>query len=220
MDKKNVVKRLLDSMFENNEMLSGTIDVKSRITHFHIRFDNDAMLDTDSNPVTYVKKAQYHVTRDKDKSDSYKQLRRERKQTKFFDASKEEPRSDYHENDHVSTTGLSPISVHSDIRVDSPPFCLSDSPVNIHQDMPQNTSPSAQCGASLVSGASINSDHLTSPPNVHDIVQVESTSPHHIISLEQGVNSVSIPQPTDKKIPPASKTEKLKITQMFRHCIV
>merc|ERR1712012_328037 len=134
MDKKNVVKRLLDSMFENNAMLSGTIDVKSRITHFHIRFDNDAMLDTDSNPVTYVKKAQYHVTRDKDRSDSYKQLRRERKQTKFFDASKEEPRSDYHENDHVSTTGLSPISVHSDIRVDSPPFCLSDSPVNIHQD--------------------------------------------------------------------------------------
>ena len=175
MDKKNVVKRLLDSMFENNEMLSGTIDVKSRITHFHIRFDNDAMLDSDANPVTYVKKAQYHVTRDKDRSESYKQLKRERKQTKFYDASKEEPRSDNHENVHVSTTGLSPISVHSDTRVDSPPFCLSDSP-----DMPQNIYPSA----SLFSGAS-NSDRPTSPPNVHDIVQVESTSPHHTISLEQ-----------------------------------
>ena len=36
--KKNVVKILLDSMFEINEMLLGTIDVKSRITHFHISY--------------------------------------------------------------------------------------------------------------------------------------------------------------------------------------
>jgi len=112
MDNKNVVKRLLDSMFDNNELISATVNVKSGLSIFNIRFDN-AILDPNLEPATYVKKSIYHVSRDKERSDSYRKSKRDRKQTQFFDAS-EFPRSNDIENSTVSAPGLSPIFVQEE----------------------------------------------------------------------------------------------------------
>ena len=142
MDNKNVVKRLLDSMFENNELISATVNVKSGLSLFNIRFDN-AILDPNLEPVTYVKKSKYHVSRDKERSDSYRQSKRDRKQTQFFDASKEFPRSYDPENSAVSAPGLSPIFVHEEPRRDrhsSSPIIPSESPNNNKAELSSNAS--------------------------------------------------------------------------------
>ena len=129
MDNKNVVKRLLDSMFESNELISATVNVKSGLSIFNIRFDN-AILDPNSEPITYVKKSKYHVARDKERSDLHRQSKRDRKQTQFFDSSKELPRSNNRKHSFVSAPGLSPISVHEEPRSDrhDSPLISSESP--------------------------------------------------------------------------------------------
>ena len=130
MDNSNVVKRLLDSMFENNELISATVKVKSGLSLFNIRFNN-AILDPNLEPVTYVKKTNYHATRDKERSELYRQSQRQRKQTQLFDSSKELLRSDDHENSTVSAPGLSPIRVIDTAcndRHSSSPFLSSESP--------------------------------------------------------------------------------------------
>ena len=145
MDNKNVVKRLLESMFDNNELISATVNVKSGLTLFNLRFNN-AILDPsiNSEPVTYVKKSKYHVARDKERSDIHRQSKRDRKQTQFYDASKELLRSDNRENSAVRAPSLSPISVYEgELRSDchsSSPIMSSESPnvnkAELHSDSP------------------------------------------------------------------------------------
>ena len=62
--------------------------MKSGLSLFNIRFKN-AILDSNLEPVTFVKKTNYHAARDKERSDIYRQSQRQRKQTQFFDSSKE-----------------------------------------------------------------------------------------------------------------------------------
>ena len=204
MERKNVVKRLLESMFENNDLISATVNVKSGLSIVNLRFDNAAILDLNSEPITYVKKSRYHAVRDKERSELHRQSKRERKQTKFYDAATENPRFSDHENSVVSVTGLSsPSSVYMDAsfgRHDTPPLCVAESPESTaHHDATQGNA--AACSVSLFSRGTQNDS-----PTVHDIVEMESTS--HITTQEdQFVNSapgISLPQPPeiDKELLP------------------
>ena len=191
MDRKSVVKRLLESYFENNDLISATFDVKSGLSLVSLRFDNTAILDQNSEPVTYVKKSRYHAVRDRERSELHKQSIREskrhRKQTHFFDASTENPRFPDYENTDVSATGLvSPSSVCTDASSNSPhtsSLCMAESP-----DLPADHTAAAEisaatCKSSLFSGGTQNDF-----PSVHDVVQMEShvnISPQANISLPQ-----------------------------------
>ena len=198
MDNKNVVKRLLDSMFENNQLISATVNVKSGLSLFNIRFDN-AILDPNSEPVTYVKKSKYHVTRDKERSDLHRQSKRDRKQTQFFDSSKELLRSDNHENSAVSAPGLSPISVYEEPcggSHSSSPFIPSESP---------NENKAAMCTESLFSDGMFDK-----------IAQAESL----VRSLHTSWESSPMSVPEEKSTP-AKTHDELKLpdcldTSLFR----
>ena len=187
MERKNVVKRLLESMFENNDLISATFDVKSGLSVVNLRFDHGAILDPTSEPTTYVKKSRYHAGRDRERSELHRQSKRERKQTKFYDASTENPRFPDHENIVLSATGqLSPCSVYTDAKSPTTPhFCMTESP-DPKADATQESAKA--CSPSLFS-AGTQCDF----PTVHDIVQMESTSLSQITPEDELVN-VSLPQ--------------------------
>ena len=218
MDKKNVVRRMLDTLFENNELVSATVDVKSKLTVLHIRFDNEAILDSESEPVTYVKKSKYHMDRDRDRSETYKKSKRDRKQTQFYDSSTELPRSCVPENDTFSapghSSGLSPCSVYADADGYNHHAMHSRSSESSHvnaDSMLSNTA--AQHDDSLLSGG-INSSFQLSPPNSQKSSHLPFPSPElHIETVPLPTLVENESQTVDEDFPPDKPDPTRKSTQ-------
>ena len=131
MATSDIVKAMMDSFFQTMDLKSCNTYPKSGFTVVTLRFVNKS--GNDSDPKTFVQKHPYHVKRDKERSEQFKQNqrpKRDRKQTQHFDASVENLRSDTCMNEQFSTPGIkSPCSIvePSELNLSNDSFRLDSS---------------------------------------------------------------------------------------------
>ena len=132
MAAQDAVKAMVEKLFDTMDLKSGNTYDKNGYTVCMLRFLNQS--GSESEPKSFIQKHPYHVKRDRERSDNFKQeinKKRSRKQTQFYNSGKEELRSGENQNEAFSETGMSPCSVYSVTELTSPhtdSFRISASP--------------------------------------------------------------------------------------------
>ena len=178
MAAQDAVKTMVVKLFDTMDLKSGNTYDKNGYTVCMLRFLNKS--GSESEPKSFIQKHPYHVKRDRERGDNFKQesKKRSRKQTQFYDSNKEELRSDRTQHEAFSDTGMSPCSV------------VSVTDLSSHMDSFRVTcSPDAESMNKSAHDASPGAPHIHHQPS-SDVSETYSESESQIYDDSQAVPPV------------------------------